>query len=108
MNTDTFAFLRQLKDNLEGRQDISLAAINEIKYQCQQALHLIDNLRFQNNSAHVQLATKQAIQYIEKALYEIDAFAAAYNPRTKSSTVNIKDISSPALAGLEIILNLNY
>jgi hypothetical protein len=108
MNIDTFTSLKLLMEHLECGAEDSLTAVNEIQNKCQEALQLIDELRFKNNSAHVQLATRQAIQYINKALYEIEAYAAAYNPVTKSSTVNIKDICSPLHAGLEIILNLNY
>lgn len=108
MNRDTFTSLTVLMKNLECGENDSLSAVNELKSQCQEALDLIDDLSFHNNSAHVQLATKQAVQYINKALFEIDAYLAAYNPVTKTSTVNIKDICSPVHAGLEIILNLNY
>jgi hypothetical protein len=108
MNKETFTSLKLLLKNLECEADDSLPGVNEVKSQCQKALQLIDDLRFNNNSAHVQLATRQAIQYINKALYEIDAYVTAYNPVTKSSPVNIKDICSPVHAGLEIILNLNY
>jgi hypothetical protein len=108
MNSETFISLKLLMKNLECGTEDSLSAVNEVKSQCQTALQLIDDLRFHNNSAHVQLATRQAIQYIKKALYEIDAYVAAYDPLTKSSTVTIKDICSPVHAGLEIILNLNY
>jgi hypothetical protein len=108
MNLDTFASLKLLMQNLECGTDDSLLAVNEIRNKCQEALQLVDDLRFKSNSAHVQLATRQSIQYINKALSEIDAYFVAYNPLTKSSTVNIKDICSPAQAGLEIILNLDY
>jgi hypothetical protein len=108
MNRETFTSLKALMKTLECGTDDSLSAVNEVKNQCQEALQLIDELRFKDNSAHVQLATKQAIQYINKALFEIDAYVTAYNRVSKSSTVNIKDICSPVHAGLEIILNLNY
>lgn len=94
--------------NLECEPGNSLTAVQELKTKCQEALQLIDDLRFKNNSDHVLLATKQAIQYINKALFEIDAYVAGYNPVVKSSTVSMRDICSPVHAGLEIILNLNY
>ena len=108
MNIDTFASLKQLKDNLACEQVNSLAAMNEVKIKCREAVRLIDGLRFKNNSAHVQLATKHALQYLTKALFETEAYLAAYDAVSRSSTVNIKDICRPAHAGLEIILNLNY
>jgi hypothetical protein len=113
MNKETFAALKELMDNLEGEAnnneaDNNIAAVKEIKQKCLEALNLIEDLRFKNNSPHVQLATKQSTQYINKALFEIEAYFAAYDPVSKSSTVSIKDIFSPVHAGLEIILNLDY
>jgi hypothetical protein len=108
MNIDTFTSLKLLMKDLECGTDNSLSSVNEVKAKCQQALQLIDDLRYKHHSAHVQLATRQAIQYINKGLYEIEAYLAAYDPATKTSTVTIKDICSPVHAGLETILNLNY
>jgi hypothetical protein len=108
MNIDNFASLKILKENLEREADDSLQGVKEIKQKCLEAVKLIDDLRFKNNSAHVQLATRHALQYINKALFKIEAYFVAYSPVTKTSTVNINDICSPAQSGLEIILNLNY
>ena len=108
MNREAFTSLKLIMEYLEGEANNNLAAVKEIQHKCQEALNLIEDLRFKNNSPHVQLATKQSIQYINKALFEIEAYSAAYNPATKTSTVNIKDICSPVHAGLEIILNLDY
>ena len=108
MNFDTFTALKAIMKNLECEKEISIEAVQELQNQCQEALQLIQDLRFKNNSAHVKLATKQAVQYINKALFEIKAYNASYNPATKTSQVSLKDICSPVHAGMEIILNLNY
>lgn len=108
MNIDHFASLKSLKESLECEPGNNLAAMGEIKRKCLEAIQLIDELRFKNNSAHVQLATRQALQYLDKALIQLEAYTASYNPATESSAVSVKDICSPAHAGLEVILNLNY
>ena len=108
MNLDNFASLKSLKDSLECEPNNNLAAMEEIKNKCLEAIQLIDDLRFKNNSAHVQLATKQALQYLNKALIQLETYTRSYNPATGSSVVSVKDICSPAHAGLEVILNLNY
>lgn len=107
MNIETFASLKALMNNLECKSEEASPAVSEIKITCQEALHLIDTLRFQNESEHIQLAMKQAYQYINKALYEIETYSNSYNPFINNSKMNIMDICGPAHASLEIILNLN-
>jgi hypothetical protein len=108
MNVDVFTNLKAIKNNLECEQEESPRAAEDIKSKCLEALHLIDDLRFRDNSPHIQLATRHAIQYLQKALAEIDSFSGSYNPVTRQSNVFLKDVCAPAHAGLEIILNLNY
>lgn len=108
MNIDNFASLKSLKESLECESNNNLAGMEEIKKKCLEAIQLIDDLRFKNNSAHVQLATRQALQYLNKALFQLETYKASYNPATETSVVSVKDICSPAHAGLEVILNLNY
>ncbi len=108
MNNETFISLKLLLESIErGPNDIPLL-VNELKLKCEEGLQLIDDLRFSNNSPHVQLATRQSVQYINKALLEIESYLSSYNSNTKKSNVSLQDINSPIHAGLEIILNLNY
>lgn len=108
MNMNNFAALKSLKESLECEPNNNLVDMAEIKHKCLEAIHLIDDLRFKNNSAHVQLATKQALQYLNKALIQLEAYTRSYNPVTERSVVSVKDVCSPAHAGLEVILNLDY
>ena len=108
MNVDIFTNLKAIKGNLECEQEESPKAAEDLKIKCLEALRLINDLRFRDNSPHVQLATRHANQYLQKALSEIDAFSVSYNPLTRRSNVLLKDVCAPAHAGLEIILNLNY
>ncbi|QHL88959.1 hypothetical protein GU926_16595 [Nibribacter ruber] len=107
MNIDTFASLKVLMENLECEATNEKEALHELQTQCNEILHLIKTLQFTNNSAHVQLATKQALEYIYKALSEIDTKRVAVQAG-QNGTVDLHDICGPAHASLEIILNLNY
>jgi hypothetical protein len=108
MNIDIFKHLKSIKNTLECEKEESLKAADDLRSKCLEALQLIDELRFRDNSPHIQLATRHAIQYLQKALAEIDAFTASYNSASRGRLGNFKDICAPAHAGLEIILNLNY
>ncbi|WP_345164736.1 hypothetical protein [Nibribacter koreensis] len=108
MNIDTFASLKVLMDNLECEATDEQKALHELQKQCNEILFLIKNLQFNNDSAHVQLATRQALQYIHRAISEIDTKRIENTPVGPNSKVDLQDICGPAHASLEIILNLNY
>ncbi|WP_157600685.1 hypothetical protein [Rufibacter sp. DG15C] len=108
MNIDTFASLKVLMENLECEATDEQKALHELQKQCNEILYLIKNLQFNHNSAHVQLATKQALQYIYRALSEIDTKRVAHARVKPKAKVDLQDICGPAHASLEIILNLNY
>ncbi|WP_157593155.1 hypothetical protein [Rufibacter tibetensis] len=105
MNTVTFSTLKQLMDDLECDAHDNPDAIYEIRNQCEKVLDLIQHLQFSDNSAHVQLATKQALQYIHSALSAAEVYTASLHSIDRKE--DMMDICGPAHAGLEIILNLN-
>ncbi|KAA3435934.1 hypothetical protein [Rufibacter hautae] len=107
MNTDTFSSLKEILDNLECDAQGNPDAVHEIRNQCEKVLYFIQHLQFSDNSAHVQLATKQALQYIHRALEEAEAYMARGIPAVNGKG-NLMDICGPAHASLEIILNLDY
>ena len=107
MNIDIFTNLKTLKADLDDEVSEGPKAINNIKSKCLEALYLIEQLSFNDNSPHVQLATRHSIQYLQKALAEIDGFFSENNHPRKNQK-SLRDIYAPAHAGLEIILNLNY
>ncbi|WP_192823454.1 hypothetical protein [Rufibacter sp. LB8] len=107
MNTDTFASLKELMDNLECDAHNNPIAVQEIKAQCEKVLELIQHLQFTESSPHVQLATKQALQYIQRALVEAEDYTNGLNSMDANRKENLMDICGPAHAGLEIILNLS-
>jgi len=107
MNTDTFASLRELMENLECDAHNNPTAVQEIKIQCEKVLQLILHLQFTESSAHVQLATKQALQYIKRALTEAEDYTNGLHSLDANRKGNLMDICGPAHASLEIILNLN-
>ncbi len=94
-------------DSLECDAHDNPQALYGIKTQCEKALDLIQHLQFSDNSAHVQLATKQALQYIRRAIYEAEAYTAR-GTAVSNGKGNLMDICGPAHASLEIILNLDY
>jgi hypothetical protein len=106
MNTDTFSSLKEIMTNLECDAHDNPQAVYEIKNQCERVLDLIQHLQFTDNSAHVQLATKHALQYIQRALLEAEAYATGTT--FINGKGNLMDICGPAHASLEIILNLDY
>jgi hypothetical protein len=108
MNIDTFASLKVMMDTLECEAADEKEALSLLHAQCLEILQLVDQLRFSNNSAHVQLATRQALQYLNKGISEIDLKKRAFHLPKKSGKVDLRDICGPVHAGLEIILNLNY
>ncbi|WP_345164752.1 hypothetical protein [Nibribacter koreensis] len=108
MNTETFTSLQELMKNLNCKAKNTPTAVLALRYQCEEILEHIEHLGFTNNSAHVQLATKQALQYIHRALEQADAFTLGKGSRTGNQKKNLMDICGPAHASLEIILNLNY
>lgn len=97
-----------MMDNLECEAIDEKEALTELQAQCQEILQLVDQLRFSNNSAHVQLATRQALQYLNRGMSEIDQKKQAFQLAKKSEKIDLSDICGPLHAGLEIILNLNY
>ena len=107
MNIDIFTDLKTLKADLDCEMEEGPKAVNSIKSKCLEALQLIEQLSFNDNSPHVQLATRHSIQYLQKALSEIDSFFSG-NTQTRKNQKSLRDICAPAHAGLEIILNLNY
>lgn len=108
MNSDTFTSLQDLRDRLKCDVQNSPSKVLEVKSQCEEVLQHIQHLQFTNNSAHVQLATKQALQYIHRAIEQADAFAIGKSFSTGNRKKNLMDICGPAHASLEIILNLNF
>ncbi|GEO06072.1 hypothetical protein AAE02nite_37360 [Adhaeribacter aerolatus] len=107
MNSEIFTNLRALKNTLDCEVNDGPNGVESVKDKCLEALVLIKQLSFNDSSPHVQLATRHSIQYLHKALTEIDIFYASYNKARKTRNA-LKDICAPAHAGLEIILNLNY
>ena len=108
MNHDIFTSLQELMNHLNCKAKNSPTAVLAVRFQCEEVLRHIEHLQFTNNSAHVQLATKQALQYISTAIEEADAYILGKGSLSGNKKKNLMDICGPAHASLEIILNLNY
>ncbi len=106
MNTDTFASLQKIMNSLECDAYNNPAAVFEIKTQCEQILQLILHLQFTENSAHIQMATRQSLQYIHRALTEAKKYTNGVYPLDSIRKEDLMDICGPAHASLEVILNL--